>query len=206
MITELMDKKVSFCEATPLIDFIRANTKLFCRERINGIYTPGVILWEYRDSGERVFEAAENVIIIEFDNFVIKIDYHIASEIDIYIITREDFYRGKLTGFHILGHKDIICNPLPFDRNEYLECVNTPVKEIIIERFSHEFESIFSNETVRPDGGDYFDSIVFMTEENGLRLTPADAIHDGGLYYDVIDAKKINEIQDNNQYERIKVI
>lgn len=196
-------KSIKFCEATTLIKFIRNNAERIKSESINGIYYTSNLSW-YEHTPEKKVWITDTCLIIEFDTFVIQIDYYFSSDMLIKIVDRDSFYKGELTR-SIYDYQTMLKNPQPFEKNEDLNVIDNPICEVIIERFSHEFEVNPSEGTVRISGGDYFDSVIFMMGDVGLRMCPEDSIMDGYLDYELFYKRDVDVLKPHKDvyYERI---
>ena len=204
---DLNERVEHFREASALIRFITNNTELFRGEKINGIYTPGPICVCGRDSNEMVFETAEE-ILIEFDTIVMMIEYYFLSDMTIHIMSRDEFHKGEALEIHILGHSEPLINRIPheLEKNDYLKSIDKTIEEVVIERFSHEFEYNCEGD-IRPEGGDYFATVIFTTSDKGLLICAQDAIYDGWLFYKIIDRPEVDRLADDSKfhYEKIRI-
>lgn len=194
---------IAFYDATTLIKFIKDNAERIKSESINGIYHTDSLSWFEHIPNKKTW-STDTCIIIEFETFVIQIDYYFSSHMLIKIVDRDGFYKGKLTQ-DIYDYKTMQQNPQPFEKVEDLNVINKPICEFIIERFSHEFEIDPSRRTVRLAGGDYFDSVIFMIGDIGIRLRPEESMMDGYLDYELFSRADVEELENHQDvfYERI---
>ena len=135
-----------------------------------------------------------------------QIDYYFSSDLLIKIIDRDGFYKGELTRC-IYDYQTMKKNPQPFEKVEDLNVLNYPICEVIIERFSHEFEIEPSSGTVRLDGGDYFDAIILMVGDIGIRMRPEGSDMDGYLDYELFNRSDIDDLEPYKDafFEHIKL-
>ncbi len=106
---DLNERVERFKEATALIDFIKDHKELFCGEKINGIYTPGPISLSGQAPDEMIFESSEE-ILVEFETFVLMIEYNFLSDATIHIMSRDEFLKGEAVEIHTLGHSKALIN------------------------------------------------------------------------------------------------
>ncbi len=193
---------IQFYEATTVIKFFRDNADLFRDKRITGFYIPGPQVW-YEGAPKGFAFETSYPMFIEFETFVLLIEYGFYSDMTFRFMNKNDFDHGEWT-YDIL---ESIIDPQPSENLNLLASREGHLTEVIIERFSKEFESNAARDLIRLAGGDYFAAIYFMTENNGLMICGEDAISDGWMEFKTVDWDDIDQLEDNSEhiYERIKI-
>lgn len=77
--------------------------ELFRGEKINEIYSDEPVGLSGSYAGKTFFETLSTVMVV-LDSNVLMVDYHFLSDMEIEIIPREEFFKGRLNEYHILGH------------------------------------------------------------------------------------------------------
>ncbi len=197
---DLMLKKypfeMRFYEATSLIKFFKEYADVFRNERIRGILAPMGLEWSINKKTRRKVYSETETIFIEFDSFAMEIYYCFASDLTINLRKNGSISGNKCT-FEYDGHT--------YARNGYITFPDKTLSEVIISRFSSEFEVDGPSSAVRIDGGDYFSDIIFMCGDRGLRLNPKPAFFDGYLDYELVDRQDLEDLimDPAYYYERI---
>ena len=159
---------------TDFSDFIKDNKDSIVGQRINGLY------W----NGGMGCGMSDGPIVFLLDKICICMEYYLLSDIVIYTFSQQQLNADMTLNFL---YKDI-----PESRNvkhfvwldETLPLRGRKIKDISLCKFSHKFEINPSTGETRPDGGDYFSTIV-CNLDNGWKLCicAEAAIYDG--YVDV---------------------
>ncbi len=194
---------IQFYEAATVIKFFRENVELFRDKKITGFYIPGPPVW-YESAPKGTSFETDYPFIIEFETYVVLINYGFYSDMRMRFVNKKDFDKGELT-LELVGRMED--SPQPFENLDILGARDSSLVEVIVERFSEGFDSDFARDYIRPDGGDYFAAIYFMTEKNGLMICAQDAISDGWMTFKTVDWIDIDRLEDNSEYtyERIKI-
>lgn len=124
-------------------------------KQIKYIFTNGPLMWRDIDNAKRY--SLDSDIYIVFDNdSVLRIDYK--------------FY--SLVYISHMWIQNLNIREKEFNNDEFkldLDCKNSRIDGMKIERFSEEYEINPASGTIRPDGGDYFKNIIFELS-NGKQL------------------------------------
>lgn len=182
---------LNFREASTLINFINENVEILKTEKVRGIWDSGHPEWSANTLGRPSF-CTDHAVFVEFDQFLLKIDYLFDSDLRMRVFPKENFPEGE--EFYDVQDKS------PAIRNDRLVLAENSVKEVIVQLFSHEFETEASGGSIRPEGGDYFSAIIMMFGETGLWIKPEAAEMDGYLDYELIDGAELETMVGNTQY------
>ena len=173
-------KEYNFIEATPLLYFIEKNQDKIIGTHLKNLY---INIWPRHGR----CDILEDPIVLDFDCFLIAIDYLVPSNMDITIGSREEMM-GINRIADVLSIKDRRIDY--YSENDYYpgffnpikkeEIENCKVVKIDVERFSSAFECDPCTEEIRPEGGDYFSTIrIYLDSGLALCFCGADSILDG---------------------------
>ena len=169
-------RKFEFKTWTEFSAFIEENKGKVIGKAIDGFYCNCMLTKNYLFSDEP--------IVFVVGDMCICILYYSLSSITLYTFSRKDCGMDVPSDFLFEnapeddGPRYYIppCDDLPL--------CGVPISDITLRKFSHEFEINASTGETRPDGGDYFSTIV-CDMENGkiLCIRAEDAMFDG--YVDI---------------------
>ena len=163
-----MVQTFSFKEAAPLINFIQTNKSGIIGKSIKYFY-----------SSSPFGGTADEPFVFEFDDFVLVLHYFNYSDLTLQLIDPDLFHSDKTLNFlykDICGSRNV---------HHYIQKTGFPytdykIVDIIVERFSEEFEINGATGETRPDGGDYFKMITIHLESGKkFFICALDAICDG---------------------------
>ena len=119
-------------------------------------------------------------ILLAFDEFCIELHYYIPSNAVINVISREKFERDHAMDFMFDGTEPGF--EFHYIADELFPLKGIAIKDIMIDRFSEEFEIDGPSGDTRPEGGDYFSTIRLLMENGQIWcFCGEDAINDGYL-------------------------
>ena len=190
---EKYSRQMEFFEASTLIKFIRDNTDVLRKVNLKTISTPQKLDWGVYSPNEKTFFTKEP-LYFEFETFILGIHYPFTSELTAKVFPNNGFSEG--CEIHDIG------SPEALAPSEHLALPEKELKEILVQRFSHEVRE-GSADNRRLAGGDYFSIIILMFEETGLWVCP----EGGVLNYKMISRQKLEGIMEDSEgtFERILV-
>ena len=163
-----MKREYEFYNATPLLQFVNQYKNKIVGQHVLHFY-----------SGEPFGQLSAGPIAFELDDFSIIVTYYFYSDIVIDIVDTQMLKDDLSLNFL---YKDIpesreLTN---WVREEEFPYSGQMISDILIKRFSHEFEINPSTGETRPDGGDYF-SVITIVLSNGeeFHICAAEPICDG---------------------------
>ena len=163
-----MKKFFAFDNAEPLLMFIDQH-----KDRIMGQHI------RHFCSSAAFGEMAETPLAFELDDYSIVISYYHLSSVDLYLVDTPSLKNDLSLNFL---HRE---NPESRNLREWISEEKFPyigqaIKDIRIDRFSHEFEINPSTGETRPDGDDYFSKItVVLSSGQEFNICAADTFCDG---------------------------
>ncbi|MBP3279181.1 MAG: hypothetical protein J6M44_09530 [Butyrivibrio sp.] len=181
-----IDKDITFYEASTFISFVRKNLGHIRSNKILNVYYTS--LSGEMGYGQHETYMTDTPLIIEFEGFAVQIEYYFHSNMRLRIVDTEKFYNGEMTRY-IIDYESMKKNPMPFDKASISEFVeNCTIKDIEIGRFSDEFITEPSSDSVRLEGGDYFFEISIVLEnDTKIFINAQDAESDGYMEYSIKD-------------------
>ena len=163
-----MKKRFEFDTAEPLMMFINQH-----KGRIEGQHI------RHFFSSAAFGEMADSPLAFELDDYSIVISYYFYSAMDLYVVDSQSLKNDLSLNFLYrdnLGSRNLS----QWISEEAFPYIGQAIKDIRIDRFSHEFESNPSTGETRPDGGDYFSLItVVLTSGQEFNICASDTICDG---------------------------
>ena len=149
-----LNKEYYFEEATTFNEYLDSFLKVIKDKKIKYIFTNDALFWsENYEYADKVYYTYDTNYIVFENNTVLKFSYNFFSIIDISYMNIKN-----------INKNDKECNNDNFILD--LDVKDTKIIDYELERFNDAYITNPSEESTRPEDGDYFKEIVFHLKNN----------------------------------------